>query len=81
MKGIATINFLHIDVQTVAIIKAAENYQNLSEGFGDVFLAILAASESKTFCVWIIIPFGKLNWLAIASYYSYIKFANLVVTA
>ena len=46
MKGIAAINFLHIDVQTVAIIKAAENYQDLSEGFGDVFKEINELIES-----------------------------------
>ena len=28
---------LCIDVQTVAIIKAPENYKNLAEGFKDVF--------------------------------------------
>ena len=38
--------YSYVDVQTVAIIKAAENYQNLSEGFGDVFKEINELIES-----------------------------------
>lgn len=40
--------YTHTDVQIVAVIKASEDYENLAEGFSDVFSEINQLLENPT---------------------------------
>ena len=42
-----------IDVHSIAMIRAAENYEDLAEGFGDVFTKINELIESSEVTIYV----------------------------